>query len=85
MNLEHERSKARYVGLQREFISPVELAARTPLINTRYYHAALWDNQDGGLDASGGTYAFTKAARTLGAEFFTQTPVTGASQRPDGS
>ena len=73
------------MGLQQEFISPAELAARHPLIDSRYYHAALWDDQDGDLDPSGATYAFAKAARVLGAEYFTHTPVTGASQRPDGS
>ncbi len=41
--------------------------------------------QDGDLDPSGATYAFAKAARVFGAEYFGQIPITGASQRPDGS
>ena len=84
MNLKRERSKARYMGLQQKFISPIELVAH-PLIDSRYYHAALWDDQGGDLDPSGATYAFAKAARVLGAEYFAQTLVKGASQRPDGS
>src|SRR6056297_195532 len=61
--LKRERSKARYMGLQQEFISPSELAERHPLIDTSRYYAALWDDQDGDLDPSGVTYAFAKAAR----------------------
>lgn len=83
--LKRERSKARYMGLHQEFISPKELAERHPLIDPKYYHAALWDEQDGDLDPSGATYAFAKAARVHGAQYFTHTPVTGVSQRPDGS
>ena len=83
--LKRERSKARYMGLQQEFISPAELAVRHPLIDPKHYYAALWDDQDGNLDPSGATYAFAKAARVYGAQYFTHTPVTGVSQRPDGS
>lgn len=83
--LKRERSKARYMGLHQEFISPAELAERHPLIDTSRYYAALWDDQDGDLDPSGATYAFAKAARHHGAKYFTHCPVTGTSQRPDGS
>lgn len=83
--LKRERSKARYMGLNQEFISPKEVAERHPLIDPKHYHAALWDDQDGDLDPSGATYAFAKAARVHGAEYFTHTPVTGTTQRPDGS
>jgi len=83
--LKRERSKARYMGLNQEFISPREVAERHPLIDPKHYHAALWDDQDGDLDPSGATYAFAKAARVHGAEYFTHTPVTGTKQRPDGS
>ena len=83
--LKRERSKARYMGLQQEFISPQEVAERHPLIDPSHYIAALWDDQDGDLDPSGTTYAFAKAARTFGAQYFTHTPVTGTSQRADGT
>ena len=72
------------MSLQQQF-NPVELAARHPLIDSRYNNAALWDDKDGDLDPLGATYVFAKSARVLGAESFTQTPVSGASQRPDGS
>jgi dimethylglycine dehydrogenase len=83
--LKRERSKARYMGLHQEFISPQELAERHPLIESKHYYAALWDDQDGDLDPSGATYAFAKAARIHGAQYFTHTPVTAVQQRPDGS
>ena len=83
--LKRERSKARYMGLNQEFISPKEVAERHPLIDPSHYLAALWDDQDGDLDPSGATYAFAKAAKVHGAQYFTHTPVTGTTQRTDGS
>jgi dimethylglycine dehydrogenase len=83
--LKRERSKARCMGLDQEFISPKELAERHPLIDTSQYYAALWDDQDGDLDPSGATYAFAKAARVHGAQYFTHCGVTATTQRPDGS
>ncbi|MEH6545798.1 MAG: FAD-dependent oxidoreductase, partial [Sneathiella sp.] len=83
--LKRERSKARYMGLRQEFISPQEVADRHPLIDPKHYHAALWDDQDGDLDPSGATYAFAKSAKVHGAQYFTHTPATATRQRPDGS
>ncbi|MDU8910307.1 FAD-dependent oxidoreductase [Aestuariicoccus sp. MJ-SS9] len=83
--LKRERSKARYMGLHQEFISPQEVADRHPLIDPKHYLAALWDDQDGDLDPSGATYAFAKSARHHGAQYFTHTPVTATTQRADGS
>ncbi|WP_299475897.1 FAD-dependent oxidoreductase [uncultured Roseibium sp.] len=83
--LKRERSKARYMGLSQEFISPQEVAERHPLIDPKHYYAALWDDQDGDLDPSSATYAFAKAARHHGAQYFTHTPATATRQRADGS
>ena len=83
--LKRERSKARYMGLNQEFISPKELADRHPLIDPKHYLAALWDDQDGDLDPSGATYAFAKSAKVHGAQYFTHCGVTETKQRPDGS
>ncbi|MDG1935286.1 MAG: FAD-dependent oxidoreductase [Paracoccaceae bacterium] len=82
--LKRERSKARYMGLDQEFISPEEVADRHPLIDPKYYYAALWDDQDGDLDPSGTTYAFAKAARHHGGQYFTHTPVIATKMRSDG-
>ena len=83
--LKRERSKARYMGLHQEFISPKELEDRHPLIDPKHYYAALWDDQDGDLDPSGATYAFAKSARMHGAQYFTHCGVNAMAQRPDGS
>ena len=83
--LKRERSKARYMGLSQEFISPEELGQRHPFIDPKHYYAALWDDQDGDLDPSGATYAFAKSAQVYGARYFTHSPVIGLSQRTDGS
>lgn len=83
--LKRERSKARYMGLHQEWIDLKELADRHPLVDPKHYLAALWDDQDGDLDPSGTTYAFAKAARTFGAQYFTHTPVTATTQRADGT
>ncbi len=83
--LKRERSKARYMGLDQEFISPKEVAERHPLIDPKHYLAALWDDLDGDLDPSGATYAFAKSAKVHGAQYFTHTPVIETNQQNDGS
>ena len=60
--LKRERSKARYMGLDQEFISVEEAARRHPLIDPSRYVAALWDPLDGDIDPSGVTYAYAKSA-----------------------
>ncbi|WP_136657799.1 FAD-dependent oxidoreductase [Nitratireductor sp. XY-223] len=83
--LKRERSKARYMGLDQEFISVEEAARRHPLIDPSRYVAALWDPLDGDIDPSGVTYAYAKAARHYGGTYHTHTPVIETSQKPDGS
>ena len=83
--LKRERSKARYMGLDQEFISVEEAARLHPLIDPKRYIAALWDPLDGDVDPSGVVYAYAKAARVHGAKFYTHTPVLETRQRADGS
>ncbi len=83
--LKRERSKARYMGLDQEFISVEEAARRHPLIDSSRYIAALWDPLDGDIDPSGVTYAYAKSARVHGGNYHTNTPVLETNQRPDGS
>lgn len=83
--LKRERSKARYMGLDQEFISPAEVAELHPLIDPSHYIAALWDPLDGDIDPSGATYAYAKAARVHGAKYYTHTPVIETRQKKDGS
>ena len=83
--LKRERSKARYMGLDQEFISLKELADRHPLIDPKHYIAALWDPLDGDIDPSGVTYAYARAAKKLGANYHTHAAVIETNQRADGS
>jgi dimethylglycine dehydrogenase len=83
--LKRERSKARYMGLDQEFISVEEVARRHPLIDPKRYIAALWDPLDGDIDPSGVTYAYAKAAKVYGGSYHTHTPVIETNQRADGS
>jgi dimethylglycine dehydrogenase len=83
--LKRERSKARYMGLDQEFISMKELADRHPLIDPSRYLAALWDPLDGDIDPSGVTYAYAKAAKKLGGSYHTHAQVIETNQRKDGS
>lgn len=83
--LKRERSKARSMGLEQEFVSIEEVVEKHPLINPEYYVAALWDPLDCDIDPSGVVYAYAKSARVHGAEFYTHTTVLETNQRPDGS
>jgi dimethylglycine dehydrogenase len=83
--LKRERSKARYMGLDQEFISLEEVARLHPLIDPKRYIAALWDPLDGDIDPSGVTYAYAKAAKVHGGSYHTHTQVIETNQRADGS
>ena len=83
--LKRERSKARYMGLDQEFISLEEVVKKHPLINPKHYLAALWDPIDGEVDPSGVTYAYAKSAKVHGAKYYTHTPVLETNQKNDGT
>jgi dimethylglycine dehydrogenase len=81
--LKRERSKARYMGLDQEFISLEEVAKKNPLIDPKRYISALWDPIDGEVDPSGVTYAFAKAAKVHGAKYYNNTVVKDTKQKKD--
>ena len=83
--LKQERSKARYMGLEQEMITPEEAAAMNPLIDPKKYMGGLFDPLDGHIDPSAVTYAYAKAAKKLGASFYRNTPVLETNQLADGS
>ena len=83
--LKRERSKARYMGLDQEFISLEEVKKKHPLIDPKKYLLALWDPIDGEVDPSGVTYAFAKAAKVYGGKYYTNTIVTDTKQKHDRS
>ena len=83
--LKQERSKARYMGLDQEFISMEEVVDMNPLIDPKQYLGALYDPLDGHIDPSGVTYAYAKAAKHYGASWYRDSPVIETNQRSDGS
>ena len=83
--LKRERSKARYMGLDQEFITPDDIKKLHPLVDSSRYIGGLWDPLDGDVDPSGVTYAYAKSAKHYGAEYYTNTPVLETNQRPDGT
>jgi len=83
--LKRERSKARYMGLDQEFVSLDEIAKKHPLIDPKRYISALWDPIDGEVDPSGVTYAFAKAAKVHGAKYYINTIVEDTKQKKDGT
>jgi len=83
--LKRERSKARYMGLDQEFISLEEVAKMNPLIDPKRYISALWDPIDAEIDPSGVTYAFAKAAKVHGAKYYNNTVVKDTKQKLNGT
>jgi len=83
--LKRERSKARYMGLDQEFISLEDVVKKNPIIDPKHYIAALWDPIDGEVDPSGVTYAYAKSAKVHGAKYYTNTPVLETNQKKDGT
>ncbi len=83
--LKQERAKARYMGLDTEFISMAEVKRLNPLVETKHFLGALFEPLDGHIDPAGVTNAYAKAARTLGAEVYRQTPVEELVSHADGT
>ena len=83
--LKQERAKARYMGLETDFISLDEARDLNPLIDPTKYLAALYEPVDGHVDPAGVTNAYAKAARKLGAKVYRDTPVIASRLRVDGT
>ena len=83
--LKQERAKARYMGLDTDFITLQEAADLNPLINPDKYLGALFEPVDGHVDPSGVTHAYAKSARHYGATIYRNTPVLETAHRADGT
>ncbi|MEO0821561.1 MAG: FAD-dependent oxidoreductase [Pseudomonadota bacterium] len=81
----HFRSMARGMGVEFELIDAAEAGRRHPLIETDGLIGALWDPMDGDIDPAQLCQALARRARKAGAEVHRHTPVTGLTQRADGS
>lgn len=83
--LRTEWSRHKFIGLQSELITPSEIKALCPLVDTTDILGGLWFPDEGHLDPYGCTQAYARAARKNGAEIYQQTKVESLQQRPDGS
>jgi len=79
-----ERAKAHHIGLDLDFISLEEAARIHPLVEMKYFRAALFDPNDGHVDPNGVTNAYAKSAQKRGAEVMKRNPVKELHQKKDG-
>lgn len=70
-------SLGRYFNIDAHILSPNEVPAHHPLIDTNHVVGALFIPGDGQTDPVGTVMALAKGARTGGARIFEHTPVTG--------
>ncbi|MEO0749723.1 MAG: FAD-dependent oxidoreductase, partial [Pseudomonadota bacterium] len=78
-------SMGRYQGIDMAIMTPEEARAKYPFLETHDMAGALWDPTDGDIDPAQLTQAFAKGAREMGAQIIRFCPVTGVTQKPDGS
>lgn len=77
-------AKGKYLGIEADIITPEEAHALMPLLDPRQFIGAMRTYVDGHLDPSGVTYAYAKAAQSLGADIHRYTLVEGLSRTPKG-
>jgi dimethylglycine dehydrogenase len=79
------RSRARYLGLNMEMVSLDEAKRLFPLMDTRHFRGALYNDMEGHVDPTGVTNAYAKAARMAGAEIVRFNRVIETNPRTDGA
>lgn len=72
------------LGIPYHVIDPDAVKSIYPLLSTNGIFGAAHTPTDGHVDASGATHALAKAARQLGAQIQTNTPVTAIEKAPTG-
>jgi dimethylglycine dehydrogenase len=70
----------RYQGMDLEILSPDEIRAKYPFIETHDLKGALYDPADGDIDPAQLTQALAKGARDMGATILRFCPATGVSR-----
>ncbi len=78
-------SRARYLGMATELITPQEAQRMNVLIDPTCFKAGLWREDGGYVDPWLVTQAYAAAARKLGAEIQRFTKVVALNQRSDGT
>ena len=83
---EFERAKGmgKHQGMDLEILTPDEVKARYPFIETHDIVGALYDPNDGDIDPAQVTQALAKGARDMGATIVRFCPATGVTQDGDG-
>ncbi|MEM9733836.1 MAG: FAD-dependent oxidoreductase [Pseudomonadota bacterium] len=81
----HFVSMAKGMGADFEVVDAQEAQRRHPLISTDNLLGALWDPMDGDIDPAQLCQALARRARKAGAEVHRFTPVTGLTEKPDGT
>jgi dimethylglycine dehydrogenase len=79
------QARGRYLGMELDLISAREAQDLFPLLDPQYFVGALYDPVEGHVDPTGVTRAYARCAQMAGAEVHQHTPVTGLSQRLDGT
>jgi dimethylglycine dehydrogenase len=82
---EFQRAKGMglYQGMEIDILSPDEIKAKYPFIETHDLKGALYDPADGDIDPAQLTQALAKGARDLGTTILRFTPATGVSREND--
>ena len=77
-------ARARYLGLDFQFISMDEVKRINPLVKTDGLYGAMFDTSDSHVDPAGVPQALARGARANGAEIHRQTPVIELTPAPAG-
>ena len=81
---EHVRAMGAMQGLRMEMMTPDDIRARNPFVETHDLLGGLWDPEDGDIDPAQLTQALAKGARDLGARILRHCPATGVTRDGDG-
>ena len=83
-NIRMMASRAKYLGMEMELISPHEATKFNPLLDPKEFLGAIWRKDGGHVDPNGVTQAYAIAARKAGAEIHRFTRVLDLMPRRDG-
>ncbi len=72
------------LGLESHLLTPEEIKAKVPIMDTSDVLGGLYDNREGHLDPYGTTHAYATAARKKGATVVTNNRVLELHAQPDG-
>ncbi len=78
-------SMGRYQGIDMKMMTPEEAKEKYPFLETHDMVGALWDPTDGDIDPAQLTQALAKGARDMGQQIIRFCPVTGVTQKDDGT